>query len=95
MQLFEKGSCGLKIYNLARGRATPVLEVIAGLLQGGGAGDSLRYGSPAAGDIPTCYADCTKAYNELGWKAKKSLDDMCADALRWQRMNPNGFADQE
>ena len=45
------------------------------------------------GDIPACYADCTKAYEELGWKAEKTLDDMCADSLRWQRMNPNGFED--
>ena len=45
------------------------------------------------GDIPECYADCSKAYEELGWKAEKTLDDMCADSLRWQRMNPNGFED--
>ena len=32
-------------------------------------------------------------YEELGWKAEKTLDDMCADSLRWQRMNPNGFED--
>ena len=45
------------------------------------------------GDIPTCYAECTLAKEELGWTAKKNVDDMCADTLRWQRMNPNGFED--
>ena len=44
-----------------------------------------------AGDIPECYADCTKAYEELGWKAQKTLDDMCADSWRWQTQNPNGY----
>ena len=42
-------------------------------------------------DIPECYADCTKAYEELGWKAQKTLDDMCADSWRWQTQNPNGY----
>ena len=45
------------------------------------------------GDIPECYADPKKAYEELGWKAVKTLDDMCQDSLRWQTMNPNGYDD--
>lgn len=45
------------------------------------------------GDIPACYADCSKAKRELNWEAKRTLEDMCADAWRWQRMNPNGFND--
>ena len=44
-----------------------------------------------AGDIPECYADSTKAFEELGWKAEKTLDDMCADSWRWQTQNPNGY----
>ena len=95
LQLFEKGSCGLKIYNLGTGKGYSVLEVIAAFSKATGQEIPYVMDPRRPGDIPTCYADCTKAYSELGWKAKKSLDDMCADALRWQRMNPNGFADQE
>ena len=40
------------------------------------------------GDIPTCYADSGKAARELGWRAEKTLDDMCADSWRWQMKNP-------
>lgn len=43
------------------------------------------------GDIATCYADPTKAEKELGWKAKRGLDEMMRDAWQWQSMNPNGF----
>ena len=44
-----------------------------------------------AGDIATCYADAAKAKEELGWEAKRGIDDMCADGWRWQSMNPNGY----
>ena len=95
LQPFEQAACGLKIYNLGTGKGYSVLEVIAPFSKAAGQEIPYVMDPRRPGDIPTCYADCTKAYNELGWKAKKSLDDMCADALRWQRMNPNGFADQE
>lgn len=44
-----------------------------------------------AGDIATCYSDATKAKVELGWEAKRNLDDMCRDAWNWQSKNPNGY----
>ena len=46
------------------------------------------------GDIATCYSDCTKAKEELGWVAEKGIEEMCADSWRWQSMNPNGYRDQ-
>jgi len=38
-----------------------------------------------AGDIATCYAATDKAASVLGWKAEKTLEDMCRDSWRWQR----------
>jgi len=43
------------------------------------------------GDIDMCYADPTKAHEELGWKAEKDLEDMCRDSWNWQKNNPNGY----
>jgi UDP-glucose 4-epimerase len=43
------------------------------------------------GDIASCYANPAKAKQELGWSAKKSLEDMVGDAWRWQAQNPNGY----
>ena len=93
LQLFEKGDCGLKIYNLGTGKGYSVLEVVQAFAKAAGKEIPYVIDPRRPGDIPVCYADCTKAYEELGWKAKKTLDDMCQDALRWQRMNPNGFED--
>ena len=43
------------------------------------------------GDIAACYACADKAEKELGWKATRNLDDMCASLWKWQTMNPDGF----
>ncbi len=91
LKLFEKGNCGLKIYNLGTGRGCSVLEVIRSFSKAVGRDIPYVIDGRRPGDIPECYADCSKAYEELGWKAKRTLDDMCADTWRWQRMNPNGF----
>ena len=42
-------------------------------------------------DIAACYADPTKALNELGWSTQKSLEDMMQDTWRWQQLNPDGY----
>lgn len=44
-----------------------------------------------AGDIATCYANPIKAYEVLGWKAEKTLEDMCVDSYKWQNNNPDGY----
>ena len=37
------------------------------------------------------YADPQLAQRTLGWQAKRTLDEMCADAWRWQSRNPSGY----
>ena len=54
-----------------------------------------RIVEPRPGDIPICYADPTKAKQELGWVAEKGIDEMCEDAWRWQSNNPNGYVNEE
>ncbi len=46
------------------------------------------------GDVPTCYADPSKAEQELGWKAERDLDKMCEDSWRWQKNNPEGYGEE-
>jgi UDP-glucose 4-epimerase len=43
------------------------------------------------GDIAQCYADPALAERLLGWRAGRGIEDMCADAWRWQSMNPQGY----
>ena len=37
------------------------------------------------------FANPTKAKEILGWEAKKSIEDMCADSWNWQSFNPKGY----
>ena len=43
------------------------------------------------GDLATCYADPAKSAEVLGWKAEKTLVDMCRDSWHWQSQNPMGY----
>ena len=45
------------------------------------------------GDIPACYADPSLAEKLIGFKAEKTLDDMCVSSLKWQLQNPDGYGD--
>lgn len=82
---------GVSVYNLGTGKGSSVLEVVAAFEKACGEKIPYEIKPRRAGDIAVCYADSEKAYQELGWKAQKNLDDMCADSWRWQSMNPNGY----
>ena len=44
------------------------------------------------GDIDVCYASTEKAKAELGWEAKRDLEQMCRDSWNWQEKNPDGYS---
>jgi UDP-glucose 4-epimerase len=44
------------------------------------------------GDIAVCYADASLAQRELGWRAVRSIEQMCADSWRWQAMSEDKLA---
>jgi UDP-glucose 4-epimerase len=77
--------------NLGTGRGYSVLEVVRAFEQA--SGRKVRYELVARrpGDVAQCYADPSLAKQLLGWEAKRSLEEMCADAWRWQSANPRGF----
>ena len=91
IKLFENHTCGIKIYNLGTGHGFSVLEVINAFSKAAGRQVPYEFVGRREGDLPESYADADKAYREMGWKAEKTLDDMCRDALHWQEMNPNGY----
>ena len=79
------------IYNLGTGHGYSVLDVIHAFSKAVGKEIPYVIKPRRAGDIATCYSDVTKAKVELGWEAKRNLDDMCRDAWNWQSKNPNGY----
>ena len=83
--------CGLFICNLGTGHGYSVLDVIHAFEKA--CGKKLPYviDPRRPGDIAECYADPTKAKNELGWVAEYGIEEMCADSWNWQQKNPDGY----
>lgn len=82
---------GLSIYNLGTGTGYSVLEVIHNASQAANKEIPYKITPRRSGDIATCYADASKAQQELGWQAQHDIQRMCEDAWRWQSKHPNGF----
>lgn len=84
---------GLVTYNLGTGKGSSVLDVLKGMEKACGFEIKYKILDRRPGDIAECFAACDKAYKELGFKAKYTLDDMCRDSWNWQKTNPNGYKD--
>jgi UDP-glucose 4-epimerase len=82
---------GVQTYNLGTGNGYSVLEVIKAFEQASGKQVPYKVVSRRQGDVGLCYADPTKAKEELNWVAEKDILDMCKDSWRWQSNNPNGY----
>ncbi|MCI5157486.1 MAG: UDP-glucose 4-epimerase GalE, partial [Candidatus Electrothrix sp. AUS1_2] len=83
---------GVVTYNLGTGRGYSVLEMIRAFEKASGKEVPYVITPRRQGDIAQCYADPSLAARELGWKAERDLDAMCADTWNWQSKNPRGYA---
>jgi UDP-glucose 4-epimerase len=75
---------GVHIWNFGTGRGQSVLEVVNAFTRVCDVDVPLAFEPRRAGDIAQCWADPSKALQELGWSAQRSLERMLADAWRWQ-----------
>ena len=82
---------GTEVFNLGTGKGVSVLELVHAFEAATGVKIPYEITPRRPGDIAQCWADPAKAKELLGWEAKKTVEDMCADAWRWQSMNPNGY----
>ena len=86
-----KTKCGLFVCNLGTGKGYSVLEMIKAYEKACGKPLPYVIDPRRPGDIAACYADPSKAQEELGWKAQYDLGEMCASSWKWQSTNPNGY----
>ncbi|MYM98497.1 UDP-glucose 4-epimerase GalE [Duganella vulcania] len=75
---------GIFTYNLGTGRGNSVLEMVRAFEAASGRPVPYQVVARRAGDIAACYADASLAERELGWKAQRNVEQMCADSWRWQ-----------
>jgi UDP-glucose 4-epimerase len=77
--------------NLGTGQGHSVLEVVRAFEQASGKRVPYRIAPRRPGDVAQCWADPSLARELLGWEAKRTLAQMCADSWRWQSANPDGY----
>lgn len=82
---------GLVIYNLGTGKGTSVLDLVHAFEKANNLSIKYEIKPRRPGDIDENYADATKAYKEMGWKARYSIVDACKDSWNWQKNNPKGY----
>ncbi len=79
--------------NLGTGQGYSVLDVVRAFERASGRKVPYEIGPRRPGDVASCYADASLALRQLGWRTRAQLDQMCADAWRWQSSNPDGYPD--
>lgn len=76
---------GMHIYNLGTGTGYSVLDMVNAFERANNVKIPYKIAPRRPGDIATCYSDPTKAKVELGFEAKKTLEDMCKDSWNFQK----------
>ena len=82
---------GCDAINLGTGVGYSVLDMVKAFEEANGIKVPYKIGPRRPGDLATVYSNPEKAEKVLGWKAKRTLVDMCRDLWTWQSNNPNGF----
>ena len=78
---------GVNVYNLGTGHGYSVLEMVNTFMKVNDVSVNYKIVGRRSGDIASCYADSSKAYNELGWKAELELDNMVKSAYNFALNN--------
>ena len=91
-KLRDNPHLGLKTYNLGTGHGYSVLQIVKAFEKASKRKIPYEIRPRREGDIAECWADPSLALAELGWKAEMGIEEMCADAWRWQRKNPYGYS---
>ena len=82
---------GTEIFNLGTGTPYSVLEILHAFQTAAGVEIPYVIGPRRPGDLPEFWADAGKAERVLGWRARRSLTEMCRDSWNWQHLNPMGY----
>ena len=83
LKAMEKAGDGVSVYNLGTGRGTSVLELVKAFININGVDVPYEIVGRRDGDLSTCYADVSKSFKELGFKAEYGIEDMVRDAWRF------------
>ena len=90
---FVCGNKGCEVFNLGTGIGYSVLDMVKAFNAANGLDLPYRIAPRRPGDVARMFTDPDKSARILGWKAEKTLEDMCRDSWNWQSRNPNGYGE--
>lgn len=88
---YSQSHCGNHVWNIGTGNGSSVLEIVAQFERVTGKKIPFKHMPRREGDIAACWANASKAEQDLGWTAAYNLQDMISDLWNWQTKNPNGY----
>ena len=83
LEKLDKVSSGIFVYNLGTGKPYTVQQMVDTFIKVNNTDVPYKYAKRRAGDLPVLYSDPTKAKQELGWAATRTLEDMCRDSWNY------------
>jgi UDP-glucose 4-epimerase len=93
LDALDEQTPGWYAYNLGTGTGSTVLEMVAAASAAVGRPLPYEIVDRRPGDVVEVFADPARAEQALGWRATRTIDDMCRDHWRWQSTHPWGFGD--
>lgn len=83
-----------EVINIGTGEGLSVLNMVQEFKKQSGKTVAYQITHRRPGDVPAVWADATKAFSKIGFKAKRGIVEMCQDTWRWQRENPTGYSEK-
>ena len=80
-----------EVLNIGAGKSTTVLELVSKFEEISGVPIKFKYLPRREGDLAAFWADSSKAFETMGWKAKRNIKNICEDTWRWHKLNPTGY----
>eukprot|EP00210_Caulerpa_lentillifera_P005591 g5348.t1 len=90
-KVLETEGYGCQAVNVGTGNGTTVFEMIKAFEEASGKKIPFKVVGRRAGDSVAVWAATKRAEEELGWKAKYDIKDMCRDQWKWATDNPKGY----
>jgi len=88
---YLKAQTGHHVWNIGVGKGYSVLDIVSSFERENNVKIPYELMPRRSGDVETCYADASKAKNELGWTAQYGINEMVRDSWNWQKQNPKGY----
>ena len=80
-----------EVLNIGAGKSTTVLELVSKFEEISGVPIKYKYLPRREGDLAVFYADSSKAFVKMDWKAERNIKNICEDTWRWHKLNPTGY----